>query len=135
LFLFNCNQTIDNVTRKQAAGTINVPSLYRLVHPKPNTTSSLLSASATTASRPYQADLFGAPVVDLAAERSYRHGLVPLDVAALVRAEMRARGVTQDELATIIGISQPQLANALGRRFGLSPEPAARLREWLRMAA
>ena len=48
---------------------------------------------------------------------------------------MRARGVTQDELAAELGISQPQLANALAGRFGLSPEPAARLLAWLRKAA
>jgi hypothetical protein len=33
---------------------------------------------------------------------------------------MRARGVTLDELAAELGISQPQLANALAGRFGLS---------------
>jgi len=57
------------------------------------------------------------------------------EFSALVRAEMRARGVTQDELAAELGISQPQLANALAGRFGLSPEPAARLLAWLREAA
>jgi hypothetical protein len=88
-----------------------------------------------TVSRPYQADMFGAPVFDLAVERSYRRGLVPVDIATLVRAEMRARVVTQDELATLLGISQPQLANALAGRFGLSSNPAARLLTWLRMAA
>jgi transcriptional regulator with XRE-family HTH domain len=60
---------------------------------------------------------------------------MPSDFAGLVRAEMRARGITQDELAALLGISQPQLANALASRFGLSPEPASRLLAWLRKAA
>ncbi len=51
----------------------------------------------------------------------YRRGLLPAGIGAAVRAEMRARSVTQDELAGELGISQPQLANALARRFGLSP--------------
>ena len=76
--------------------------------------------------------MFGAPVVDLA---SYRRGRLPFDVATAVRAELRAHGVTQDELAALLGISQPQLANALAGRFGLSPDPAARLLAWLQRVA
>jgi len=60
---------------------------------------------------------------------------MPSDFAGLVRAELRARGTTQDELAAELGISQPQLANALAGRFGLSPEPASRLLAWLQEAA
>jgi transcriptional regulator with XRE-family HTH domain len=48
---------------------------------------------------------------------------------------MRAHGITQDELAAELGISQPQLANALARRFGLSPTTGQRLLDWLRRAA
>ena len=76
--------------------------------------------------------MFGCAVVDL---DQYRRGLLPSDVAVATRAEMRARGVTQDELAAQLGISQPQLANALARRFGLSPKAAERLLDWLRAAA
>jgi transcriptional regulator with XRE-family HTH domain len=65
--------------------------------------------------------LFGAPVVDL---DQYRRGVIPPNFAALVRAEMRARGVTQEKLAAEIGVSQPQLANVLAGRFGLSPHAA-----------
>jgi transcriptional regulator with XRE-family HTH domain len=75
--------------------------------------------------------LLGAPVVDL---DQHRRGVMP-SFAALVRSEMRARGVTQDELAAELGISQPQLAFALAGRFGLSPEAAARWLAWLRRAA
>jgi plasmid maintenance system antidote protein VapI len=79
--------------------------------------------------------LFSCPVIDLAAERSYRRGLLPPNIITHVRAEMRARGVTQEQLAAELGISQPQLANALACRFGLSPEVAARLLSWLQEAA
>ena len=48
---------------------------------------------------------------------------------------MRARGVTQEELAAELGISQPQIANALAGRFGLSGDVATRLLAWLREAA
>lgn len=143
----NSNQVVERKGRKSVGGNIKVPSLYHLsvvpgplvpslhasLHPESKSASVLAAASITT-SRPYQADMLGAPVVDLDAER-YRRGLLPVDLAALVRAEMRARGVTQDELAAELGISQPQLANALACRFGLSPEPASRLLAWLRKAA
>jgi AraC-like DNA-binding protein len=128
----NSSQCNEMTRQKQVAGYIKVAPLYHLsIVPS---LSSVPSAPSTT-SRPCQPDMFGASVVDLATERSYRRGLVPVDVAALVRAEMQARGVTQDELATLLGVSQPQLANALAGRFGLSPDPAARLLTWLRKAA
>jgi hypothetical protein len=52
-----------------------------------------------------------------------------------LRAEMRARGITQEELAAELQISQPQLANALAGRFGLFPASAARLLGPLREVA
>jgi hypothetical protein len=125
----NRNQVVENKGRKAVGGNTRVPSLYHqcvVVGPQP--VSGLLPAPP----QPYQPDLLGAPVVDL---DRYRRGLMPSDFAALVRREMRARGVTQGELAAELGISQPQLANALASRFGLSPEPAARLLTWLRRAA
>jgi Bifunctional DNA primase/polymerase, N-terminal len=126
----NRNQATEKKRRKQVGGTTRVPSLYHLsvVSCPPSTPSQSASTAITTSRRPYQPNLFGAPVVDL---DQYRRGLMPSDVAASVRAEMRARGVTQDVLAANLGISQPQLANALAGRFGLSPEPAARLLAWL----
>jgi hypothetical protein len=124
----NRRQRAEKTKQKWVTGTTRVPSLYRLVPSKP-------SLPSAFAAKSYQLDLFAAPVIDLATERSYRRGRIPADVVALVRAEIRARGVTQHELAAMLGISQPQLANALGGRFGLSPEPAARLLVWLRKAA
>lgn len=131
----NRNQAVERKGRKAVRGTTKVPSLYHLVsvpHPLPCLPSGGVGGVAP--SRPYQADMLGAPVVDLDAER-YRRGILPGEVAAAVRAEMRARGVTQEQLGAVLGISQPQLANVLAGRFGLSPEPAARLLAWLRKVA
>jgi hypothetical protein len=131
----NCNQVVDNTRVKERRGNTKVPHLYHLstvpVLVPVSIPSSLLPAVATTL-RPYQADMFGCAVVDL---DQYRRGLLPSDVAAAIRAEMRARGVTQDELAAQLGVSQPQIANALAGRFGLSGDVAARLLAWLREAA
>ena len=40
---------------------------------------------------------------------------------------MRDANLTQDEVAGMIGISRPQLTNALQARYGLSPEPYSKL--------
>jgi hypothetical protein len=128
----NCDEAVDNARGKQRKGNTKVPHLYHLsTVPDPVSLPSPVAAVSTTP-RPYQADMFACAVVDL---DQYRRGLLPSEVAAAVRAEMRARGVTQDELAAELGISQPQLANALARRFGLSPTTAQRLLDWLRRAA
>jgi transcriptional regulator with XRE-family HTH domain len=138
----NIDQVVEKKGRKSVGGNIKVPSLYRMSPLEPISTPFLASPILSTTEpktapvaarpqgRPYQLGLFGAVVVDLEAER-YRRGIIPVDMATAVRAEMRARGVTQDELAAELGISQPQLANALAGRFGLSPEPASRLLAWL----
>jgi hypothetical protein len=131
----NCNQVVDSKRVKERRGNTKVPHLYHLVPvpvPAPvSVPSSLVPAVATTL-RPYQADMFGCAVVDL---DQYRRGLLPSDIATAIRAEMRARAVTQDELAAELGISQPQIANALAGRFGLSGDVAARLLAWLREVA
>ena len=124
----NPHQVFENTVKNQMSGTTKVPHLYRLF-----SVSRPSSARAVTKTRRRdQADMFGCAVVDL---DQYRHGLLPPDVAAAIRAEMRARGVTKDELAAQVGISQPQIANALAGRFGLSPDVATRLLDWLREAA
>jgi DNA-binding CsgD family transcriptional regulator len=125
----NRKQRAEKTKQKRATGTTRVPSLYPLVPSAPLSKPFSLFALAK---KPFQPDMFGAPVVDLA---TYRRGHLPSDLAAAVRAEMRARGITQDELAAELGISHPQLANALAGRFGLSLDPAARLLAWLRKAA
>jgi hypothetical protein len=58
--------------------------------------------------------LFGVPVVDL---DEYRGGKLPAEIALALKATYRARG--QSQFASEIGLSQPQLCNALCGRFGL----------------
>jgi AraC-like DNA-binding protein len=67
----------------------------------------------------------GAPLID------YDGGVLPPDLVRAVRDAQRARQITQDALARQIGISRPQLANALQGRFGLSRTAAINLLEWL----
>src|SRR5262249_1371602 len=106
--------------------------LYRLSSVSGPVSQPLSAPPVTKTRRMYQADMFGCAIVDL---DQYRYGLLPPDVAVAIRAEMRARAVTQDELAAQVGISQPQIANALAGRFGLSRDVATRLLDWLRKVA
>ncbi len=57
--------------------------------------------------------------------------VLPAAVAAEIEARRRWRGLTQARLAKQIGISRPQLVNALKGRFPLSQWAAARLREFM----
>jgi len=59
--------------------------------------------------------------------RPYESGILPLELVGLTRSTIRAAGITQEDAARRIGISRPQLANALQRRYGLSVEAAAQL--------
>jgi hypothetical protein len=57
--------------------------------------------------------MFGAPVVDLVAERSYRRGLVPADVAALVKGVAANREAADAFAANVLPIvRQIQVAGA-----------------------
>lgn len=62
----------------------------------------------------------------------YRGGIMPKHIAAAARALQPALGVSQEGLADLIGISRPQLANALQGRYGLSEAAAGRLTQLLR---
>ncbi len=53
--------------------------------------------------------------------------MLPRELADDVRARLRASGLRQEDFAARVGISRPQIANALAGRFGLSPDVAARL--------
>ena len=61
----------------------------------------------------------------------FAHGVMPPVVAREVEWRQQGRRLTQAALAAHIGLSRPQLANALKGRFGLSEWAAARLREFL----
>lgn len=61
----------------------------------------------------------------------YDGGVLPPDLVRAVRDAQRVRQMTQDAVARQIGISRPQLANALQGRFGLGRTAAANLLMWL----
>lgn len=59
--------------------------------------------------------------------RAYSGGIMPAPLRAAARHQLRARGLTQARAADRVGVSRPQLVNALRGRFGLGRAPAARL--------
>jgi hypothetical protein len=61
----------------------------------------------------------------------YAGGVLPHALVRAVRDAQRVRQMTQEAVARQIGISRPQLANALQGRFGLSRSAAANLLVWL----
>lgn len=63
--------------------------------------------------------------------RDFNGGKVPPNVAREIDFRRRQLGVTQEQLAAVAGISQPQLSNGLQQRFGWSPKVVRRLREAL----
>lgn len=65
---------------------------------------------------------------------TWRGGTMPPSIRAAVRHEMKRRGVIQDAMAAELGISRPQLTNALQGRFGLGEGPAAKVRTMLEAA-
>lgn len=69
------------------------------------------------------------PAVELDPVEHFRisGGIIPLVLRPQLRRVQREAGMRQSGIAARIGISRPQLANGLQGRFGLSPEPAARL--------
>ena len=83
-----------------------------------------------------QPELFAADDawISLGSALDYAGGLMPPQVARAVRVAQRARAMTQEAVARHIGISRPQLANALQGRFGLSRSAAANLCAWLAAA-
>jgi hypothetical protein len=62
---------------------------------------------------------------------AWRGGPVPPDLVMELRQRMRATGQRQHDIAEAIGISRPQLTNALVGRFGLSERVAERLKQFL----
>ncbi|WP_243925733.1 helix-turn-helix domain-containing protein [Methylobacterium sp. E-065] len=62
---------------------------------------------------------------------AFEGGVLPDALKRAVRDAQRVRHMTQQAVAQQIGISRPQLANALQGRFGLSRSAAANLLTWL----
>jgi hypothetical protein len=80
-----------------------------------------------------QRDLFGGdrlavPASDLL---EWCGGFAPPAVRTALRHEKRRRGLRQLDVARLVGLSRPQLANLQQGRFGASPEAAARIRGFL----
>ena len=76
-----------------------------------------------------QLDLFDLrPVSRL---HDFAHGHVPPAVCLEIEFRRKRAGMTQRQLARRAGISQPQLANIVAGRFGLTAWSASRLREAL----
>lgn len=65
--------------------------------------------------------------------RDYGGGSMPKAVAKECEHHRTRFGLSQDQLARLIGVSQPTYANVIGSRFGLSSFAAKRLREVLLM--
>lgn len=80
---------------------------------------------------PAQGDLFPSMVSVPVADLSWRRGILPHSVRIAVRHELGRRAMRQDDLARHIGVSQPQLANALRGRFGLGTAAAERLKAFV----
>jgi hypothetical protein len=120
----NHRQVVEAKGPEAVGWNANVPSLYHqysLVGPQSVSGLSGPSGLSPDVPQTYQADLVGAPV--------------PSNFAALVQSEMRAREVTDHELAAELGINQSQLTDALAGHSELTPEIAARMLVWLRKAA
>jgi len=61
----------------------------------------------------------------------WRGGFVPSAVRTAVRHEVQRRGLRQVDVASLVGIDRPQLANLLRGRFGASAGAAQRIRNFL----
>ncbi len=62
---------------------------------------------------------------------SWDRGVVPSPVRQVVERKRRALDLRQEDLAHRIGISRPQLTNALRGRFGLGSQAVERLKDFL----
>jgi len=82
--------------------------------------------------RPRQLDLFGYTLsVPSSALQNWPRGVAPISIRQAVEAKRRAYGLTQDNLASLIGISRPQLTNGLRGRFGFGTSATSRLKDFL----
>jgi putative DNA primase/helicase len=87
------------------------------------------------AAPPIMRDALGLPMRlddgadDLAAMLAdWQGGKLPAALLPAIRDAVRASGQRQEDFAARVGISRPQIANALQGRFGLSADVAARFR-------
>jgi len=76
-------------------------------------------------------DLLGTNYVDQGTLDQYDGGIIPVRVARAIRLKLQSLGWRQEDLAGSIGVSRPQMVNALVGRFGLSGWPVHRLKSWM----
>lgn len=81
------------------------------------------------AARPIgQIELFPAMAKPAARLRDFHGGLLSPSAALELEYHRKRLDLTQRQLGQVAGISQPQIANALHGRFGLSPSAAVRIK-------
>jgi len=82
--------------------------------------------------RPRQLDLFGSTLsIPSFALENWPRCVAPVSVRHALESKRRAYGLTQNELASRVGISRPQLTNGLRGRFGFGADATARLKDFL----
>ena len=83
--------------------------------------------------RPRQLDLFGEPLLSIPASdlENWPRGVAPVSIRQAVERKRRAYDLTQEMLASRIGISRPQLTNGLCGRFGFGTGATSRLKDFL----
>jgi hypothetical protein len=83
---------------------------------------------------PHQGDLFGSDgslAVPASDVFGWQGGIAPAGIKRGLRHEARRRGLRQVDIASIVGLSRPQLANLQRGRFGASASAAQRIRDFL----
>ncbi len=65
---------------------------------------------------------------DVIEMKNFVRGKIPESILRAIEHERRRRSLTHANLADQIGVSRPQLTNALCGRFGLGEQPVARLK-------
>lgn len=110
---------------KRAAPAIDAP--VAAAHAK----KAVLRIVADNPLAPGQMQLSLLPQKQVSRLRDFAHGIMPRAVAHEIEVRRKWLGLTQEQLAAAVGLSRPQLTNALQGRFGLSEWVAARLRNFL----
>jgi antitoxin component HigA of HigAB toxin-antitoxin module len=65
---------------------------------------------------------------DVIEMKNFARGKIPESILRAIQHQRRRSGLTHADLADQIGVSRPQMTNALCGRFGLGEQPVARLK-------
>ena len=88
-----------------------------------------IEALTLTMAEGAQGSFFGPPCIRAADLETWGGGLIPPTIREALRHAARAKGLRQVDAADAVGISRPQLANALQGRFGVSAPVAKRIKD------